>query len=242
MRTIALEEHFVIPGFFDGPGRVLKERLQRGGARGAAVVERLAEVGGKRIAEMDEARIDMQVLSLNSPGVEQLDAAEAIAIAREANDFLAETVKSHPKRFAGICRAADAGARKGRRGIGRRRVSRASKARSSTATRAAATSTTSSSGRSWSGSKRSTFRSTCIRPCRAGPVMEALYGGFSPAVIGSLAGPGWGWHIETAIHVLRMILGGVFDQYPEAASRHRSPGRGNAVHAAAARPQPADRA
>jgi len=30
-----------------------------------------------------------------------------------------------------------------------------------------------------------------------------------------LAGPGWGWHIETAAHVLRLILGGVFDRYPK---------------------------
>jgi predicted TIM-barrel fold metal-dependent hydrolase len=29
-----------------------------------------------------------------------------------------------------------------------------------------------------------------------------------------LANAGWGWHIETAIHVLRLILGGVFDRYP----------------------------
>ena len=30
-----------------------------------------------------------------------------------------------------------------------------------------------------------------------------------------LAGPGWGWHIETAVHVIRLILGGVFDRYPK---------------------------
>jgi predicted TIM-barrel fold metal-dependent hydrolase len=30
-----------------------------------------------------------------------------------------------------------------------------------------------------------------------------------------LAGAGWGWHIETAIHVIRVILGGVFDRYPK---------------------------
>lgn len=29
-----------------------------------------------------------------------------------------------------------------------------------------------------------------------------------------LSGAGWGWHIETAVHVIRIILGGVFDQYP----------------------------
>ncbi len=30
-----------------------------------------------------------------------------------------------------------------------------------------------------------------------------------------LSGPGWGWHIETATHVIRMVLGGVFDRYPK---------------------------
>ena len=30
-----------------------------------------------------------------------------------------------------------------------------------------------------------------------------------------LGGSGWGWHIETAIHVIRMVLGGVFDRFPK---------------------------
>jgi predicted TIM-barrel fold metal-dependent hydrolase len=59
-------------------------------------------VDEKRIAEMDAARIDVQVLSLNSPGVEQLDAAEAAVLASEANDFVAEAVRRHPSRFAGF--------------------------------------------------------------------------------------------------------------------------------------------
>jgi predicted TIM-barrel fold metal-dependent hydrolase len=45
-------------------------------------------------------------------------------------------------------------------------------------------------------------------------VIEASYGGFSPFVTDMLAGAGWGWHIETAVHVIRLILGGVFDRYP----------------------------
>ena len=28
-------------------------------------------------------------------------------------------------------------------------------------------------------------------------------------------GSGWGWHIETAVHVVRMVLGGVFDRFPK---------------------------
>jgi uncharacterized protein len=46
-------------------------------------------------------------------------------------------------------------------------------------------------------------------------VIEASYGGFSPIITDLLAGAGWGWHIETAIHVIRLILGGVFDNYPK---------------------------
>jgi uncharacterized protein len=45
-------------------------------------------------------------------------------------------------------------------------------------------------------------------------VIEASYSGFSPEVTFQLTRAAWGWHIETAIHIIRMILGGVFDRYP----------------------------
>ncbi len=45
------------------------------------------------------------------------------------------------------------------------------------------------------------------------PVVEASYAGFAPEVTFLLANSGRGWHIDTAIHVLRMILGGAFDRY-----------------------------
>src|SRR5262245_54297004 len=102
MRTITLEEHFISPGFLAGPGKQFSERLRNSGARGARIYEELQDIGDKRVANMDAAGIDMQVLSLNAPGVEQADVAEQISIAREANDFLAEAVKKHPKRFAGL--------------------------------------------------------------------------------------------------------------------------------------------
>ena len=46
-------------------------------------------------------------------------------------------------------------------------------------------------------------------------VIDSCYGGFSEEVTFALATVGWGWHINTATHVLRMILGGVFDRHPE---------------------------
>ena len=86
MRTIPLEEHFATPGFLDGPGRDLKEQARQIGGR----AERLmCDLGEARIAQMDAAGIDMQVLSLTAPGLEQLEAAEAMALARDTNDALA---------------------------------------------------------------------------------------------------------------------------------------------------------
>jgi predicted TIM-barrel fold metal-dependent hydrolase len=46
-------------------------------------------------------------------------------------------------------------------------------------------------------------------------VIKACYSGFSPEVTFMFASLGWDWHIETAILVLRMILGGAFDRYPK---------------------------
>lgn len=73
MRTITLEEHFATPVFLEGPGLKLKEQAERFGAPGATVLEQLCDLGDKRVAEMDAATIDVQVLSLSSPGMEQVD-------------------------------------------------------------------------------------------------------------------------------------------------------------------------
>ena len=102
MRTITLEEHFATPGFLDGPGLDLKNAALKFEGRATRLIEALCDIGDKRIAEMDAAGIDMQVLSLTSPGTEQRDAADAIALSREVNDFLAAGVKTNPKRFAGF--------------------------------------------------------------------------------------------------------------------------------------------
>ena len=102
MRLIALEEHYASREFLDGPAHTLKERAQSPGSPLAKVVEKLLDLGAARISEMDAAKIDMQILSLSAPGVEQLDPSESVALARQANDSLAEAVRKHPRRFAGF--------------------------------------------------------------------------------------------------------------------------------------------
>jgi 2,3-dihydroxybenzoate decarboxylase/5-carboxyvanillate decarboxylase len=56
----------------------------------------------RRLAEMDRLGIDMQVLSLTSPGVQLFRADRAVALAELANDRMAEIVRAAPKRFAGL--------------------------------------------------------------------------------------------------------------------------------------------
>jgi hypothetical protein len=86
-RTITLEEHFATPEYMEGPGREMSERARsyKGPSPlafiNAHLVEQLLDLGDLRIADMDAAGIDMQVLSLNSPGLEQLDAPAAERLA-----------------------------------------------------------------------------------------------------------------------------------------------------------------
>src|ERR1700749_3753197 len=102
MRTITLEEHFATPGFLDGPGRDLREQARQVGSRAEQIMRDLCDIGDGRIAQMDAAGIDMQGLSLSAPGIEQLDAAGAAALARDTNDALADAIAKHPKRLSGF--------------------------------------------------------------------------------------------------------------------------------------------
>jgi len=214
MRTITLEEHFASPAFLDGPGRKLKERAAKIGGPAARFLEQLSDLGDNRIAEMDAAGIDMQILSLTSPGVEQLEAAEAAAFARETNDFLAEAIRSHPTRFGGFAALPTADPNAAVAELERTIHEYGFKG---------AVINGHIQGRYlddkffWPIFERAEALSVPIylHPTPPPqPVIEASYGGFSPIVTELFAGPGWGWHIETAIHVIRIILGGTFDRYP----------------------------
>jgi predicted TIM-barrel fold metal-dependent hydrolase len=213
MRTITLEEHYVSPAFLSGPGRDFTERLRATGPRGAKIYEQLQDVGDKRIAEMDAAGIDVQVLSLNSPGVEQSEAAEQVAVARDSNDFLAEAVKKHPQRFAAFAALAVAAPDKAAQEL-EQRVRQGFKG-------------TLINGHSRGRYLDDKFFWPILEAAEAldvpiylhptvppKAVVEASFGGFAPPVSAMFAAAGWGWHIETAVHLIRMILGGVFDRFP----------------------------
>lgn len=90
--VIALEEHYwdaEVAEVFDG---------QEG--RAGPLRMRLDDLGDLRIKEMDEAGIDLQVLSHGAPALQRLPAEVAVPLAQRANDRLHEAVLAHPTRFA----------------------------------------------------------------------------------------------------------------------------------------------
>jgi len=218
MQTITLEEHYATEAFMEGPGRELKAQAEaaRSHPQVAAgyekLIEQLCDLGDGRISAMDAAGIDVQVLSLTFPGVEQLEAAEAVAFARETNDLLAEAVRRHPDRFAGFAAlptaSPEAAADELERTIGEYGFK-------------GALINGHTRGRYlddsffWPILERAEALGVPIYlhptpPPR--PVIEASYTG--NFVAGLLATAAWGWHVETATHVLRLIVGGAFDRYP----------------------------
>src|ERR1700722_13800235 len=99
MRTIALEEHFATPAYLEGPARRLKEQAERAGGRFAALIAQLVDVDDGRVAAMDAAGMDVQALSLPSPGVEQVNPEVARSFPRSTNPALVEALRRHPVRF-----------------------------------------------------------------------------------------------------------------------------------------------
>ena len=214
MRVIALEEHFATPDYLAGPARAVKERAERTGGRLANLVADLLDVGERRIAAMDASGVAMQALSLTAPGVEQLALEEAKAFARQTNAAIGEAVRRQPDRFFGlaslplldpptaIAELERAIAEDGCKGIvinghcrGRYLDDRFFWPVLARAERL----------------KLPIYLHPTVSP---EPVVAAWYGGLRPAVAEMMAGFGWGWHIETALHLLRMALGGVFDAHP----------------------------
>ena len=95
LNRIALEEHFWTPEL---------QTLRRGHdvLSDPELGRRLADLGELRIAEMDAAGIDMQVISHVEPATQNFEPAEAVRLAIAANDLLHQAIRAHPGRFAGF--------------------------------------------------------------------------------------------------------------------------------------------
>jgi 2,3-dihydroxybenzoate decarboxylase len=106
MRYIALEEAFFIPELAElkpvSNGRAFLQSLGFKSGYAEQIQRRLTDFTEYRIPEMDDAGIDIQVLSL-APGLQvDIDAEQALDNARFANDYLAKLIGEYPDRFRGF--------------------------------------------------------------------------------------------------------------------------------------------
>jgi 2,3-dihydroxybenzoate decarboxylase len=112
LRKIALEEHFDFSGSPQGVGgnvglADIVRTMDYSGTWMEIVRSRLTEIGEKRLAGMDASGIDVAILSLTVPGIQGiLDSGEAVAYARDVNDFLTAEIAKSPGRFAGFASVA----------------------------------------------------------------------------------------------------------------------------------------
>ena len=94
---IALEEHFTLPE--------TKNEMSRFSLPGTGedLKKRLLDLHDIRLREMDEFGIELAIQSFNAPGIQAVpDVDQAVELAQRANDALAEHVAKQPDRFAGF--------------------------------------------------------------------------------------------------------------------------------------------
>jgi predicted TIM-barrel fold metal-dependent hydrolase len=219
MRVVALEEHFTVPdvvkridpaiikarGFI--PRKVPTDRPNP--------MQLLPEMGEQRLKSMDETGITLQVLSNTGPGPDLVPGPDGVAMAREMNDYLAETCKRYPDRFAGFAVLPLCSARACAEELTRCVMKLGFLG-------ALVNGTT--EGRFLDHPSYDDLLAEAVRldvPIYIHPhippalVREAYYAGLEDGASRVIGTAAWGWHSETAIHVLRLVLAGTLDKHPK---------------------------
>jgi predicted TIM-barrel fold metal-dependent hydrolase len=207
LRVIALEEHYLDPAVaahFAG----LDAKL------GPPIVRKLENVAEDRLLDMDQAGIDVQILSHAAPAVQRVDAGTAVTLAREANDRLHSMVELAPQRFGAFAMLPtpdpSAAAAELERCVDRLGFKGAM-------IHGLTHGAFFDERRFWPIFERAQALRVplYIHPANPHPsVIEAYFKDYATA-FPSLLNAGCGFTIETAVAGIRLILSGVLDAYPE---------------------------
>jgi uncharacterized protein len=216
MRIVALEEHFTVPALVQ---RIDQDAIIRRGFRSRPItdpnpLELLPEIGERRLKSMDEAGITVQVLSNSGPGPDLVPGPDGIGIAREMNDHLAAAIARHPDRFAGFAalpmQSPDAAVVEFVRAVGDLGF-------------VGALINGTTDGRFLDHPSFDDLLAAAVEldvPIYVHPhlapeaVRRAYFADLPSDASRILETAGWGWHSETAIHLLRLILSGALDRHP----------------------------
>src|SRR5215467_2238577 len=204
--VIALEEHY-------WDKEIASQFVGAEGTRDPKMLERLYDLGELRLKEMDEAGIDMQILSHGAPSAQKLSGPDAVAITRRANDRLHAAVAANPKRFAAFAAlptidpqaSADELERTVKLGF------------KGAMLHGLANGVFLDDKRFWPIYERAQALDVPIYFHPAAPhpaVIEAYYKEYVQSVP-TILSAGWGFTVETATTALRLVLSGLFQQYPK---------------------------
>jgi predicted TIM-barrel fold metal-dependent hydrolase len=221
MRRIDLECHFFTKEFvevlyankgyprYEGEGnaRRLWHAFTAYEPHGNILFNKLLDLGEGRLKEMDAMGVDVQVLSLSSPGCELFETSRGTALAKRCNDELSGVVGKYPDRFMGFASLAPQSP-----GEAADELERAVKDLGLVGWK-----THSNYGSKyldaqeyWPLLGKAEKLDVPIYLHPSAPSIPQLEGyGFA------LAGAPFGFGFDTALCMMRMILGGVFDKYPK---------------------------
>ena len=225
MKIIGFEEHYGLPAIYEAalkandPYALVLETLKKaghfpdGGKTGYPAG--IYDLGAGRIAAMDDAGIDVQIVSYATPSAERLEPSLARGLTKEANNTLAAAISKYPDRLLGFATlpmldpaAAAFELQRTVHDLG-------------------------FVGAMINGHVNGRYLDDKffwpVFECAESlgvpiflhiqvppkPVIDAYYGGFAPEVSAFLSIAGTGWHIDNGVHCLRLILGGVFDRFPK---------------------------
>jgi 2,3-dihydroxybenzoate decarboxylase len=175
--------------------------------RTRAVSERLQDLGARRIGDMDETGIDVQILSVTSPGVQIFDAPTGVALARAINDELAAAIAANPTRFTGLAAiapqdpaAAAAELERGVRALGLKGAIVNSHTRGEYL----------DDPKFWDIFAAAEALDVPVYIHPNTPSNDMI----KPFMARGLDGAVFGFAVETGLHALRLVVSGVFDRFP----------------------------
>ena len=205
---IALEEHFLLPGFTDyyaaSKQNIRPEWFDR-------ALRVLADFGERRLSEMDENGIETSVLSLAGPGVQvEHDTDTAVRMARVANDLLAAETHKQPARYKGFAHLPMQDPRRAADELERCMVDLGFKGALINGHTHGIYLDERRYDVFWE--RASALKAPIyIHPTNSPDRVQTFHD--HPEMWGAV----WAWTVETATHALRLVLSGLFDRYPDAA-------------------------
>ncbi|MDB5965914.1 MAG: amidohydrolase family protein [Polaromonas sp.] len=176
--------------------------------RAQHIMRCLTDLGELRLQHMDTAGVDVAVLALTSPGVQVMDKGTAVALARSSNDQLAEAIRRHPTRFAGMLAVAPqdpaAAAKEIERGVTKLGIH-------SVVINSHTQGEYLSDTKFWDifAAAEAHDAPIYLHPNSLPPGMLPYFQD------GGLDGAVYGFGVETGLHALRIITAGVFDRFPK---------------------------